>query len=302
MKRALPAIAAAAAVAMAPVVRAETFYLGGTGTVGTPSAASMAYLISTGMIDDPHPIGLPYPAQLWPLVGDMTLDASVAQGTDTLDAAIHGATGPVTVVGVSQGAVVINDEKRRLMAEPAADRPADLVFVTVADPTNSDGGVMSKLPPVHIPLLDFTVTPPPVDTPYRTVEVVREYDGVSDFPDRPLPLAVANAVVGGFTLHPNYGGIDIDDTANVVTYSDGGKTEHIVVPTEHLPLTQGLRDAGVDSKLVDAIDKPLRKRIDRAYDGPRPSKPAHAQRRNPIRAIAHALGERRDAARASKPD
>jgi hypothetical protein len=55
MKRALPAIAAAAAVAMAPVVRAETFYLGGTGTVGTPSAASMAYLISTGMIDDPKP-------------------------------------------------------------------------------------------------------------------------------------------------------------------------------------------------------------------------------------------------------
>lgn len=77
MKSALPAIAAAAAVAMAPVVRAETFYLGGTGTVGKPSAGSMDYLNSTHIIDDQHPIGLEYPAQLWPLVGS----DSVAQGT-----------------------------------------------------------------------------------------------------------------------------------------------------------------------------------------------------------------------------
>jgi hypothetical protein len=166
---------------------------------------------------------------------------------------------------LSQGAVVINDEKRRLMADPARAHPVARLHhraTTGGHPVSPSRWSGSTTASVTFPI----------------------------------------AVVGGFTLHPNYEGIDIDDTANVVTYSDGGETEHIVVPTEHLPLTQGLRDAGVDGKLVDAIDKPLRRRIDRAYDGPRPDKPAHAQRRNPIRAIAHAFGERREATRASRPD
>ena len=48
-------------------------------------------------------------------------------------------------------------------------------------------------------------------------------------------------------------------------------------------MTQPLRDIGVDDSVVDAIDKPLRKVIDRAYDGPRPGEPATAQPANNVR-------------------
>ncbi|RDH77974.1 PE-PPE domain-containing protein [Mycolicibacterium moriokaense] len=115
-----------------------------------------------------------YPAQLWRVVGTLNLDQSVLAGTDSPDAVIPEAADPVTVVGVSQGAVVINYEERRLAA--ASVPPGHISFVTIGDPTNADGGILAKLPPGHIPLLDFTKPPPPNDT-YPTTEIVREHDG-----------------------------------------------------------------------------------------------------------------------------
>ena len=117
----------------------------------------------------------------------MTLDDSVAHGTNALDDDVQDVhrddpDEPITIVAMSQGAVVMNYEKRRLMAEPAADRPTDLTFVTIADPTNADGGLMTKFAPLYIPVLNFTFTGPPVDTPYHTVEYVREYDRNGKFP------------------------------------------------------------------------------------------------------------------------
>lgn len=76
-------------------------------------------------------------------------------------------------------------------------------------------------------------------------------------------------------------------------------------PVTVVGVSQGLRDAGVDGRIVDAIDTPLRRRIDRAYDGPLPRVPANAQRRNVTRSISAKIGERREAravAKASPPD
>jgi hypothetical protein len=268
-----------------PVAGADTFILGGTnGVGGPPSQQEMQGLVEQGLIPSDTLIGIDYPAQLWPFAGTMTLDASVRQGTDALDSFVRHSSGPITVVGTSQGAVVINYEKRRLMAQ--ADRPDDITFVTIGDPTNSDGGLFAKIPRVYIPVLDLTITGPPPETAYDTVEIVREYDGYADFPDRPLNvLADLNALAGTVYIHSDYSGVDLDNPANVVTENKnslGGTTTHILAPTKNLPLTQPLRDLGVDDDVVDAIDKPLRKVINTAYEGERPGRP---QRADPLRKL-----------------
>jgi hypothetical protein len=260
-----------------PVALATTFVVGGTnGVGGKPSQGEMQGLVNQGFIPPDDLVGIDYPAQLWPVSGSVTLDDSVAQGVDALDEEVQKTPGHITMVGTSQGAVVLNYEKRRLMAQD--NPPQDVTFVTVADPTNSDGGVLAKFSPLYIPILNFTFTGPPPATPYDTIEYVREYDGVADFPDRRLNLlADLNAVVGGIYLHPNYGGLNPNAPDVVVTHSTNslqGETTHYLFPTKDLPLTQPLRDAGVDAKLVDAIDKPLRRIIDAGYDGARPGRPA----------------------------
>lgn len=270
------ALVAITAVVCAPTAWADTYVLGGTNQIGAPTQPQMRYLIDDGYVAPDTMIGIDYPAQLWPLSGTMALDPSVRAGTEALAAIVGATNGAITVVGTSQGAVVINYEKQRLAASGSTRN--DILFVTIADPTNSDGGIMGKLAPGYLPILDFTLTPPPPETPNHTLEVVREYDGVADWPDKPLnALAAMNAFAGGVYLHSKYGGLDLDDPDNVVTTTPpnslGGTTTHIVVHTEQLPLTQPLRDAGVDDRVVDAIDKPLRKIINRAYDGPRPGRP-----------------------------
>jgi hypothetical protein len=240
------AMTAVAAVVCAPVAWADTFVLGGTGAVGAPTQGDMAFLITDGTVEPDTMVGIDYPAQLWPLFGATTFDDSVLAGTYTLDYAINHAAGPATVVGISLGAVVINYEKRRLIS--AYDPPFDITFVTLGDPTNADGGLLAKLPPVYIPVLDFTITPPPVDTPYDTVEVVREFDGFADVPDHLFNwIANLNALAGVIYIHPDYGGLDLNDPDNVITSTTnslGGTTTHILVATDNLPLTQPLRDLG----------------------------------------------------------
>ncbi len=282
------AVAGSTAVVCAPAAWANTYVLGGTGQMGAPTQAQMAFLINDGIVKPDQMVGIDYPADLWPVTGTLSLDKSVRQGTNRLDDILKGVIAstptPTTVVGISQGAVVINYAKRRASA---SDKSDDITFVTLGDPTNSDGGLLAKLPPVHIPILDFTITLPPVATPHDTIEVVREFDGFADAPDHFFnPVANLNALAGVIYLHPNYGGLDLDDKDNVITHSQnvaGGSTKHILVKTDHLPITEPLRQLGVDDEVVDAIDKPLRRVINRAYDGPRPGKPENPQPLNNIR-------------------
>jgi len=280
MIKAVFAVAGSAALVCAPAAWADVLYLGGTGQQGAPTQAQMAWLINDGLVPpDVQPddlVGIDYPAELWPFIGTMSLGRSVRAGAETLDGAIASAGGPVTVVGASQGAVVINYEKRRLAARSSPRD--DIAFVTLGDPTNADGGLLAKLPPVRIPVLD-TITPPPVDTPYPTTEIVREYDGFADWPDKPFnALADLNAMAGIVFVHPKYGGLDLDDPDNVITQY--GNTTHILVKTDNLPLTDPLRLAGVPDEVVDRIDKPLRRVINRAYDGPRPGDDSNPQQLN----------------------
>nr|WP_313775069.1 PE-PPE domain-containing protein [Mycobacterium sp.] len=276
MGKALLAAGAVATLVMGvPIAGATTLVVAGaTGVGGKPSLAKMQALVDQGFIPPDDLVGIDYPAQLWPVAGSITMDDSVAQGVDALDEEVQNTSGHITMVGISEGAVVLNYEKRRLMAQD--DPPQDVTFVTVSDPTNSDGGVLAKFSPLYVPILNVTFTGPPPVTPYDTIEYVREYDGVADFPDHPLNVvADLNALAGGIYLHPNYGGLNPNAPDVIVTHSTNslqGETTHYLFPTKDLPLTQPLRDAGVDSELVDAIDKPLRRIIDAGYDGERPDR------------------------------
>ena len=109
------------------------------------------------------------------------------------------------------------------------------------------------------------------DSQYDIVVLKQEYDGVADFPDRPWNLlADANALAGIVYLHfrehdgASYTGIP--ETGGVTIVNElHGKTTTYLLPTENLPLTQPLRDLGVPTQAVDALDNVLRPVIDAGY-------------------------------------
>jgi hypothetical protein len=242
-----------------------TYFLGGTDFTGTGivTDADIAWLL------DGHLTGatnVPYPRAV------TGMDGSIAVGADAIVDIADEAPAPVRIAGISQGAMAIAAAKRELMARDEADRPApeDLTFVSIGDPT-SPTGIGGRLPGLHIPFIDVTFTPAP-ETPYDTVVVTREYDGLADFPDRPLNLvSTLNAVAGVVYIHPTSYGPDTDleeipdeDVTETVN-SLGGKTTTYFIQNDRLPLLQPLRDMKVDERIVEAIEKPLEQVVDAGY-------------------------------------
>ncbi len=133
--------------------------------------------------------------------------------------------------------------------------------MTFGDPMNTTGGIVAKNP-----LLWLSVPPGLLPTPYDTTEIVREYDGIADWPDRFNPLAATNAVMGVAFVHPDYGAAADPSTPGtlktVTVNAAGGTTTHYVIPTADLPITAPLRIAGIDTTVAD---KWLRPYIDSAY-------------------------------------
>lgn len=270
MKAVLKVATAATSIAIttaAPAVGDTALYVGGTGWPGTPSHSQMTWLqndLYAGR--DDTLVGVGYPAS------PVMMDQSVAVGAKNLGNLVKTTSGPKTVVGVSQGSLVLHAEERRIMALPEDQRPVkgDLRFVYIADPARPNNGIANQLPKgVRIPGIGLTRPAPPVETPYETVYVTREYDGIADFPDRPLNLlATANALMGGVYLHANYG-VDLNDIpkSNITetTNTKGGVTKSYIIPTKELPLTKPLRQLGVDRRIVDEVDKHLRPVINAGY-------------------------------------
>ena len=97
------------------------------------------------------------------------------------------------------------------------------------------------------------------------VDISREYDFTSDFPNRPLSpfylLPIANAAAGLVTVHLDYEGVNVDDPANVV-WQDGNTT-YVLVPTPTLSLLAPLQILGINPIALNAVLKPL---VDSAYD------------------------------------
>jgi hypothetical protein len=184
-------------------------------------------------------------------------------GVDNLDAAIANALtkiGPgehVTVVGLSAGALVADEEMRRLLSDPNAPDKSQLTFVVVADSSRATFN-QNRFDTV----LNYQYRLP-AETKYDTVAVVAEYDGFADFPDRVWNIvAVINAYIGEIYKHVPSVFTDLStiDPSNITTTTNalGGVTTKYFVPAEHLPLVELL-------PFLAPQEAALRKIVDSAY-------------------------------------
>ena len=144
-----------------------------------------------GRLDDSFPgIGIDGPS-----VGE-----SVDVGTPNVINAIR-AGGRGTAIGLSEGAMVLNDVQAKLAYDPAAPPPDQLSFAMYGDPVARHAfgeSFLTQMFPVGsvVPSLDYRI-PPPVESQYDTYHFVSAYDSIADWPDRPDNwISVANAIVG----------------------------------------------------------------------------------------------------------
>lgn len=209
-------------------------------------------------------INVTWPQQARPITGqnDLLLGESIDIGADNLGSALNTALAQlkpgehVTLVGLSAGALVVDQELRRLLADPNAPDKNKLDVVLVAD--------SSRMPFNHnknYPLLKYTYAPPP-QTAYNTTVVTAEYDGFADFPDRRKPIAVFNAVAGALLQHVPTMLTDLSKVpaSNITTTTNslGGVTTNYLLPATELPLV----------RLIPALkprEAELKKTIDSAY-------------------------------------
>lgn len=202
-----------------------------------------------------------WPAQAKPVVGkDYTLTQSIVVGANNLDAAIVkslAAGDTVTVVGLSAGALVVDEEIARLDAQKNAPDKSKLTFVVIADSSRAN---------FNKNRYDATVGyqyKVPKESKYNVTVVTGQYDGYADPPDRPTNLtAVANAAAGSQLVHiPSMlAPLSAVPKANitVTTNAKGGVTTSYLVPTKTLPLV------ALNPKLASQ-EAALRKQIDAAY-------------------------------------
>lgn len=236
-------------------------------------------------------VGVPWPGQMAPWNGDLTLGESVSVGLQNMDAAIRAQllsdpNGKIIVVGASGTTFVVNEEMRLLASSGNAPDPSQISFIVLGD---ANRGAFAAAQGQTLPIFDYNVPVIPV-TPYNITVVKGEYDGIGDWPDRWWNLlAVANAMAGTGLLqqlipedivneyhledwgsvHKESMFVDLSTVPaqNVTTTrnADGGYTTTYVVPSPDLPLLRPLAGLGVPQGTIDALEAVLRPMIDSAY-------------------------------------
>ncbi|KMO76969.1 putative PPE family protein PPE42 [Mycolicibacterium chlorophenolicum] len=195
---------------------------------------------------------------------DLTFDDSVAQGVANL-AAAQPAPGDI-IFGFSQGAAVASQYK--------ADHTGN-TYVLVANPNRPNGGILERFEGLHIPFLDVTFNGATPDNGDYTIDVARQYDGWTDFPTYLWnPVAIANAVVGMALVHGNtqfqLTEADLEAARNsgdsdYYQFDAKSNTAYYVVKTYPIPLLIPL-DPFLPDPVIAALDAPLRKFIETAYN------------------------------------
>lgn len=126
----------------------------------------------------------------------------------------------------------------------------------------------------QLPYIAYTTQPIPV-TPYDTIVVKGEYDGLADWPDRPWNLlALANALIGSpafeySQIHWDSIWVDLDTipAQNITTEVNaaGGTTTTYLVTTAELPIVLPLREQGVPEQLITLLNSVLKPIVDFGY-------------------------------------
>ena len=286
----------------APALADTYYYAAGTRQSDKPSQTSAdEWKAFLGPDHDPEAYTVQYPRDLAPLIGEKTLDDSVGEGVENALGLIAtlGGGNPVTLVGVSQGAVVMYRTKQALIADTTDGvDPSEITVVTFGDPVNPDGGFLAKLDRWNIDIPGFEPsTHTPGDGGYETYAI--EYDLIADSPDNLNPVSWANALMGAAYDHPSYS-LDLINEADAENrivsnteewYQAPGDTaavayyQHNLIKQKNLPLTRPLRDIGTEiaddqgdvrvNRAVDRLDNLLRPIVDAGYDGGQPGGTRH---------------------------
>ncbi|MCH9667528.1 MAG: PE-PPE domain-containing protein [Actinomycetia bacterium] len=185
------------------------------------------------------------------------IELGLAENVRRLDFAINNTSGDRVAYGFSGGARVVS---AWLQQQAESGAPAeDTNIVLLGNSGRKYGGINGFF---WGNLFNMLMTP--TDTGYDVLDVAREYDPIADFPDNPFNLlALANAWAGFNSIHLSYSQVDLDAPGNYVWKE--GNTTYVHIPTQHLPILQGLRNVGLGA-LADQWEAPLREIIDRGYD------------------------------------
>ena len=230
-------------------------------------------------------VGVYTPEQMGWLSGLTTLsfDASVAAGMANLDKCVRNtacvATAPpythtttttltdsgYVVFGYSQSGTIASNEKAALIADPTS---ATVSFVMFANPNRPNGGILARVPGLYIPFLGVTFngatpTDSPQSAPLTTVDVVGQYDLMSDAPTNPVNLlAMINAVAGYHFVHRQPLSIGAPELQG--QYQD---STYYLIPTPTLPMLIPIAMVPLIGPLIAGVlDPPLRVLVETAYD------------------------------------
>ena len=177
----------------------------------------------------------------------------------------------LVIVGYSMSTSIQTQEMINLAAAGAPDT-SGLKFVLAEDLQSPNGGFFTRFPDNFSASLPAT----PADTPYDTTIYTIEYSGASDFPQYYGNMyADLNAVNGYVDLHPYLltgwpAYFDPSTVANAVAENTSagydGNTDYFLIPTQNLPLLDGLHAIGGSSSFVDLIQPDMRVLVDLGYD------------------------------------
>lgn len=180
---------------------------------------------------------------------------ALQKGVAALTTDINTTPGKKVVFAYSQGGMIVTSWLQDSAASATAPPKSDLTFVLLGNPQR---GLNGQAPTLGVG------SATPTDTGYTVIDVSREYDGESDWPNNPLNgLAVANAIAGYFVVHTDYTGVDVEDPNNLVQTVGG--TTYVLVPTANLPLLEPLRMMGL-SGVADQLNGPLKTIVDQGYN------------------------------------
>lgn len=180
---------------------------------------------------------------------------ALQQGVTALTNDIATTPGKKVVLAYSQGGLITTTWLQDTASSASAPPTSDLAFVLLGNPQR---GLNGQAPTLGVG------SATPTDTGYTVIDISREYDAESDWPNNPLDgLAVANAIAGYFLVHTDYTGVDVDDPNNLV--QTVGDTTYVLVPTPDLPLLEPLRMIGLSS-LADQLNGPLKTIVDAGYN------------------------------------
>lgn len=274
----------AAGTTSMPEVHAEDslFFMSGTrNTPATEHPVSLGAISSALTGFGSTALQLAYEASLFPAQGRTPLDLSVATGVAALNAAIAAAPvcNRIVIFSVSQGGVVTSDVEQ---AEIASGSTRTFLFVRLGDPSTAEG-IMGRNTGIHLPGLTFVAAPE--ESPWDTVIIAHQYEGLSDWPVQQANLiADINALLGAVTYHNPWSyNVDLssipESNVTVTVNSLGATTTRYLIPaTGLLPILRPLQALGITDPVLQKLQAVLKPIVDSAYEPiPNPGIAALAQ-------------------------